>query len=162
MAFQTARAPHTLHVRSQTFAAGSYIPKANSGYGENIAPQLSWGPTPKGTLSVVVFAEDPDAPGGLFTHWVIYNIDPKVTSIAAGTPSNRGTLAFGLQGMNDAQGLGYFGPQPPDAKVHHYHFEVFALNTRLRHRPGYSRNIVYFAMLDHILAAGEIVGLFKK
>jgi Raf kinase inhibitor-like YbhB/YbcL family protein len=154
--------PHTMTVHSRAFENGGKIPLANSSYGENITPDLAWSGVPTGTKSFVVIVEDPDAPGGTFTHWLLYGIQPGLRFLQSGVPSNRGMVPAGAQGDNDTGGLGYFGPRPPDNLPHHYHFQVIALKSMLRPRPGFDRSKLYAAIHDYFIAGGDLVGVFKK
>jgi len=162
VAIDAFKVPKRMKVSSRAFANGGRIPKANSMYGANVSPDLAWSGVPRETKSIIVLVQDPDTAQGLFTHWILYNVLPSTRSIPSGVPSKRGTLSIGLQGANDAGDLGYFGPQPPDAPVHHYHFQVFALNARLRPRPGYDTSLIYAAIHDHAICGGDLVGLYQK
>jgi Raf kinase inhibitor-like YbhB/YbcL family protein len=162
VAIDALQIPKRIRVTSSAFENGGRIPAANSSYGSDLSPDLSWSKLPPKTQSVIVMVQDPDTAQGLFTHWLLYNISPKTRSLPAGLPARRGTLPQGLQGENDSGYLGYFGPRPPDPPAHHYHFQVFALDARLRPRPGYDVSLVYRAIHDHAIAGGDLVGLFKK
>jgi Raf kinase inhibitor-like YbhB/YbcL family protein len=89
--------------------------------GDNLSPALAWEGVPEGTAELALVVEDPDAPGGTFTHWLAYGIPPSTTSLSAG-----GRLA--LEGVNDSGGTGYTGPCPPGGAEHHYVFRLLALH----------------------------------
>ncbi len=154
--------PKKIHVTSKAFVQGGKIPLANSNYGAGISPDLSWTGVPAAAQSLVLLVQDPDTAQGLYTHWILYNISPKTQTLPAGLPPRRGTLKEGLQGENDSGLLGYFGPMPPDDKPHHYHFQIIALNSRMRPRPGYDTSTILASIHDHAIAGGDLVGLFKK
>jgi Raf kinase inhibitor-like YbhB/YbcL family protein len=101
-------------------------------------------------------ADDPDAPGGEFTHWIIANVPGDALSVpeAAEIPGT----TVGLNGFGQA---GYGGPCPPRMEIHHYRFIVFALDTKLEVPPAAPRETVDTAMSGHVLAAGTLVGTFS-
>jgi Raf kinase inhibitor-like YbhB/YbcL family protein len=149
---------HKLMVASSTFVANGRIPLDNSAYGKNISPQLSWSGAPAGVKSYVVLAEDPDAGSPKpFVHWVVYDIPASARAF----PANA-LPAGAVAGANGSGKAGYRGPHPPPDGDHHYHFEVFALDRLLGLKPGADRDAVVAAMRGHVLAEGEIVGLFRK
>jgi len=162
VAIDALQIPKTLHITSHTFVNGGTIPLANSDYGKGISPDLSWSKVPAKTQSLLLLVQDPDTPQGLFTHWILYDISASARSLPAGLPAKRGTLSVGLQGDNDMGTMGYFGPRPPDTPAHHYHFQIFALNSRLRPRPGYGNSVIYAMIHDHAICGGDLVGVFKK
>jgi Raf kinase inhibitor-like YbhB/YbcL family protein len=149
---------HKLKVASSTFVGNGRIPLDNSAYGKNISPQLSWSGAPAGTRSYVVLAEDPDAGSPKpFVHWVVYD----VPATAKGFTVNA-LPAGAVAGANGSGKTGYRGPHPPPDGDHHYHFEVFALDRPLGLKPGADRDAVVAAMRGHVLAEGELVGVFRK
>lgn len=151
-------------LQSAAFQTDGAIPFEHSGYGEDISPALSWSGAPEGTKSFVILMEDPDAAMPKpFVHWVAYNIPAEVTSLREGLPgAPRLETPVMLQGKNSAGRVGYFGPKPADDAVHHYHFQIFALDTVLPLDPGKDKQALVTAMKDHVLAAGEIVGTFRN
>jgi len=99
--------------------------------------------------------DDPDAPVGLFTHWLVWNIDPKTTEIPeTGVPKGA------VQGTNDYPNLGYGGPQPPSG-THRYYFKIFALDQTLDLRSGAKRQELDKAMSGHVIAQGELMGRYS-
>ncbi|HJT45699.1 MAG TPA: YbhB/YbcL family Raf kinase inhibitor-like protein, partial [Chthoniobacterales bacterium] len=106
--------------------------------------------------SLALIVDDPDAPGGLFTHWLVWNIDPKTSEIGEGS-SPRG----GVQGSNDFGETGYGGPQPPSG-THRYYFKIFALDAILDLKPGAKRHDLDAAMKNHVLAQGQLMGRYSK
>jgi Raf kinase inhibitor-like YbhB/YbcL family protein len=144
----------TLTVSSPAFGANTMIPARFTCEGESVSPALHLGELPSQTKSLAIIVHDPDAdrPGG-FTHWVAFNIDP-VQDIPEG-------FRGGVQAMNGAGKPGYAGPCPPTG-VHHYHFMVYALDTRLDLSANAGKAELEKAMQGHILAQGDLVGLYKK
>ncbi|HEX2763578.1 MAG TPA: YbhB/YbcL family Raf kinase inhibitor-like protein [Allosphingosinicella sp.] len=147
----------TLTLTSRDFAAGGNIPPRFSAYDIGISPRLSWRGLPEGTKRLALIMEDPDASGAQpFVHWVAWNIDPA----AGGLPS--GSVTPGARiGRNGRGNPGYFGPHPGKS-AHHYHFQMFALDSELSLKPGSSREQLIQAMKGHVLGKADLVGLFAK
>jgi Raf kinase inhibitor-like YbhB/YbcL family protein len=154
-----------LDVTSSAFDDNGRIPERYSAYDQNFSPAIGWSKGPDGVKSYVLLMEDPDASTATpFVHWIAYNIPADVTRLDEGVP---GTDALtkpegARQGVNSRGSVGYFGPKPPADGDHHYHFQVFALDTTLDLKPGAGRKEVLDAMRGHVLAQGERVGLFRK
>jgi Raf kinase inhibitor-like YbhB/YbcL family protein len=145
----------TMVVSSPAFGANGSIPTDFTPMGSNIAPPLAWTNVPEGTKSIVIICEDPDAPGRIFTHWIVVGIPPEATSLdPAKLPA---TAALGL---NDRGQLGWTGPNPPSGR-HRYFFKVFALDINLE-KPGLDKPAFYSAIQGHILARGELIGTYEK
>ena len=143
-----------LMVSSPDFGDKAMIPKKFTCQGASISPALHFGELPSQTKSLAIIMHDPDAPRqGGFTHWVVFNIDP-----ARDIPQN---FKGGMQGLNGSGKAGYTGPCPPSG-VHHYHFMVYALDTRLQLSENTGKAELEKAMKGHIRAQGELVGLCSK
>lgn len=110
-----------LAVLSAAFDEGDELPHRYARTGDNLSPPLEWSEPPPGTAEVAVLCEDPDAPRGVFTHWVVSGIDPRVTELPEGEIPPGATV-----GLNDFGGPGWDGPQPPPGQTHRYIFSVFA------------------------------------
>jgi Raf kinase inhibitor-like YbhB/YbcL family protein len=145
----------SLQVTSTAFTANGDIPTQYTCEGNDTPPPLSWSEVPAGTKSVAIVVEDPDAPKGTFTHWIVTNIPPDVRTLAAGTMPPSGT-AVALK--NDKGKVGYSGPCPPSGK-HHYVFKVYALDKSIT---APTKAMLERAMEGHILAEGELVGMYEK
>ncbi len=106
--------------------------------------------------------EDPDANLKPITHWIMANIAPNQASL----PENvmKMEMANGaMQGANITGKSGYYGPKPPPAdKPHAYHFQVFALDTKLNLPSGFNRQALLDAMKNHVIAKGEVVGMYQR
>jgi Raf kinase inhibitor-like YbhB/YbcL family protein len=151
----------TLELTSSAFSAGDAIPAKYTCNGDGTSPPLQWTSPPAGTQSLALIVDDPDAPNGTFVHWVIYNLPPSARGLPEGVPTD-GSLADGsLNGNNGANNLGYTGPCPPSG-THHYHFKVYALDVKLDAAAGWSKDQLLGGMQGHILAQGELVGLYAK
>ena len=146
----------SMNITSPIFQNGEAIPKKYSCDGENINPELRIGGVPENAKSLALIADDPDAPMGTFTHWLVWNIDPKTTVIGEGSvPSG------GAQGLNDRKREGYTGPCPPSG-VHHYHFKLYALNATLDLPQNVSKADLEAAINAHLVASAELVGLYAR
>ena len=118
----------TLELTSTAFADRAAVPKLYTGDGRNASPPLQWREPPAGTHSLALICEDPDAPRGTFTHWVVYNVPAETQELSEGLPAEA-TLPNGTtQGTNDFGKLGYGGPAPPPGKPHRYFFKLYALD----------------------------------
>ena len=141
---------------------GSQIPGKFTCDGEEVSPQLAWSTPPAGTASFALLVTDPDAPRGTFTHWVLYDLPAATRSLPEGV-AMQGQLADGSrQGRNGFGGLGYGGPCPPGGSPHHYIFTLYALDIRLNLPTGATRAQVEEAMQGHILARGQLIGLYRR
>jgi hypothetical protein len=144
----------TLSISSPAFNANTMIPAKFTCEGASVSPELHLRDFPSQTKTLAIIVHDPDAQmQGGFTHWVAWNIDP-----AKDIPEG---FKGGVQGMNGAHKAGYMGPCPPTG-VHHYHFMVYALDTRLDISANSGKADLETAMKGHILAQGDLVGLYKK
>ncbi len=106
--------------------------------------------------------DDPDAPAGVFTHWVIFNIPSTVERLDEGTPLREKLADGSLQGKNGAGRIGYMGPCPPRGPVHHYRFTLYALNTLLDLKAGISKEQLLNAMSGHIISQVRLVGIYQR
>ena len=156
-----ARGHQVLTVRSPAFVPGSAIPDRFTQNGDNMSPTLEWSKGPPGTRSYVVLAEDSGVNRSEpIVHWVFYDINPATTRIPQAMATDP-SVNVGKQGKNVSGGPGYIGPKPPAGQVHPYHFQVFALNTRLNLDPATAdRNAVVAAMKGKVLASGDLVGTY--
>src|SRR5204862_4228129 len=133
-----------MKITSSAFQEGSDIPSKFSRDGGNVNPPLRLEGTPTNARSLVLIVDDPDAPSGLFTHWLIWNIDPKTTEIA----ENSSPTA--VEGKNGFGKSGYGGPCPPSG-THRYFFKVYALDQMLSLKAGGQRADLDRAMQGHIV-----------
>lgn len=160
------RAGAALSVTSPAFHAGQGIPEPFTAYGENFSPALSWSGAPAGTKSFAVIVEDPDArQPNPYVHWIVYGIPPATTLLHESIPTLRrlSDPKGALQGRNSRGSVGYVGSKPPEGDpLHHYHFEVFALDIVGPGEPGIDRETLLRTMQGHVLARGEIVGTFQR
>ena len=145
-----------MKISSSAFQEGGTIPEKFSKDGQNVNPELRIEGVPAEAKSLALIVDDPDAPVGLFTHWLVWNIDPKTTEIAESTVPKGA-----MQGTNDFPGSGYDGPQPPSG-THRYYFKIFALDRTLDLKSGAKRREVDAAMRGHIVGEGQMMGRYSK
>ncbi len=155
-----ATAPIT--VSSSAFTNGSPIPQRYSCQGDNISPGLAWGAPPSGTQSFALVCEDPDAPSGLFVHWVLYNIPSTERGLAENIPTKDSLTNGTHQGKNGANKTGYTGPCPPPGKPHRYYFKVFALDEKLTLTGDVDHDKLMSAIQGHVLGEGEVMGTYQR
>jgi Raf kinase inhibitor-like YbhB/YbcL family protein len=149
-------------VKSPAFEEGGAIPVRYTADGEEVSPPLSWSGVPHEARSLVLLAEDPDAPHGVFSHWVLFNLPPEARELEEAV-GHRATLpGGGVQGTNDAGKTGYAGPAPPPGKPHRYYFKLTALKTTLSLGEGARRAEVVAAMEGHVLAEGWLMGRYGR
>ena len=107
--------------------------------------------------------EDPDANLKPVTHWIMANIAPNATSLPENVMKGMEMVNGAMQGANHTGKIGYFGPKPPRADPpHKYHFQVFALDTKLNLPSGFNRQTLLDAMKGHVIAKGETVGMYQR
>jgi Raf kinase inhibitor-like YbhB/YbcL family protein len=148
-----------LSLHSSAFTAGAAIPKRFSCQGAGISPPLSWSGVPAQAKSLALIVADPDAPSGTWTHWVVYNLAPSVHALLANAGS-KGLPGNAATGRNSYHHDDYGGVCPPSG-THHYHFQLYALDTRLPTQD-YNRQALKQAMRGHVIARGTLVGTYKK
>jgi Raf kinase inhibitor-like YbhB/YbcL family protein len=148
-------AASTISITSPAFQAGGDIPAKFTCNGTNVSPKLQISGVPNEAKSLVLIVDDPDAPRGLFTHWIVWNIDPKATQIAENSAP-----AGAVQGTSDFGKRNYGGPCPPSG-THRYFFKMFALDTKLDLKPSARRAELDAAMHGHVLAQGELMARYS-
>jgi len=148
----------TIKLTSPSFANGAGIDVRHTCDGDNQSPELQWTHAPKGTRTFAIIVDDPDAPSGAFTHWLLFDIPASVHRLA------EGTTGVGISGRNDFQQIGYGGPCPPRKdQAHRYFFRLYALDVAsLKLRQGAKREEVDGAMAHHILEQVEIIGKYAR
>jgi Raf kinase inhibitor-like YbhB/YbcL family protein len=152
-----------IKIKSNAFHEGSLIPSKYSCEGENISPQLHWNEVSKDVKSYAIILDDPDAPGGNFVHWVIFNIPENMRELHENVTPSRNIPDEVMLGTNSFGRIGYGGPCPPAGKPHHYYFRIYALDTILHHvESGSTKEQLIKAMDGHIIAKGELMGIFSR
>jgi hypothetical protein len=135
---------------------GKPIPIEYTCDGADISPPLTFGNIPKNAKSLSIIMLDPDAPGGTFVHWLVWNIPSNITGFLEGE-----NITF-PQGTNDFGNIGYNGPCPPPGKKHRYFFKLYALDTFLDLNQGATREELEEAMSGHIVGETQLMGTYTK
>jgi len=151
-----------LSLTSPVIAAGAAIADDYACTGADRSPALGWSDAPQSTKSFALIVDDPDAPGGTFVHWVAYNIPARETSLPAGVPHTAEIAGGGTNGINGFAHIGYNGPCPPPGKMHHYRFQLFALDSTLTPGDNADAGAIQSAMRGHVVATAELVGTFER
>ena len=149
-------------VKSTAFSNGGEIPRKYTCSGENLSPALSWNDMPPKAKALALIADDPDAPGGTWTHWILWNLPSRATSLPEGVPPTESLENSARQGRNDFGRIGYGGPCPPPGRPHRYFFRLYALDGALDLKAGASRTELESAMKPHLVAQAEWMGMFKR
>jgi len=149
-------------VTSTAFTDGTTIPKQYTCEGKDMSPPLSWSGVPSSAKTVAMILDDPDAPMGTWTHWVIWNIPATTTTLSEGMAKDASVSGGIRQGKNSWPKTGYNGPCPPPGKAHRYYFTLYALDTSLSIPDSSNRSQLEAAMKGHILAQGQLLGMYAK
>jgi Raf kinase inhibitor-like YbhB/YbcL family protein len=152
----------SLNMESSAFKNGAEIPRKFTCEGADVSPPLKWDTPPSATKSLALIADDPDAPGGTWVHWVMYNLEPQLRELQEGIAQFEEVPGIGRQGLNDFRKIGYGGPCPPPGKPHRYFFKLYALDTKLNLKARATKRDVEQAMKGHVLAQAELVGKYKR
>ncbi len=159
---------------SPAFTEGGSIPQKYTCQGDDVSPELNWSEAPAGAKSFALIVDDPDAPGGTFTHWVLFDLPAGMKQLVEGAgpnnaggpngtggPNNTGG-PIGVSGSNSSSQAGYMGPCPPSGS-HRYYFRLYALDVpSLNLKAGAARSEVEAAMKNHIVGAAETMGRYEK
>jgi Raf kinase inhibitor-like YbhB/YbcL family protein len=143
-------------VTSSAFTEGEMIPRKFTCDADDINPPLALAGVPAAAKSLVLIVDDPDAPRGTWTHWLIWNIDPATYGIRENS-----VPAGAVLGKNDFGRTPYGGPCPPSG-VHRYFFKFYALDSRLALKDGASRKDLEKAMRGHVIAEGQLMGKYQR
>jgi len=151
----------TIAVTSPAFEDGGMIPKKFTCDGENISPPLHIGDVPDEARSLTLIADDPDALGGTWVHWVLYDLPPKTTELPENMPVDEEIQDGAHHGVSDFKRFGYGGPCPPSG-THRYYFKVYALDTILNLSGRVTKADVIKAIQGHVLAEGQLMGRYAR
>lgn len=161
----SGRAALPLQLTSSRFVDGGAIPPDFTCEGQNTSPPLSWSDVPAGTKAFALVvsnpeAPDPSAPKRVFVHWVLYNLPAATRGLAEGIHADS-VPQGAAEGLNDDGKIGYTGPCPPVGN-HHYHFELYALDTPLQNLASPTKADLERAIAHHVVAKAELVGTYQK
>jgi Raf kinase inhibitor-like YbhB/YbcL family protein len=152
----------TIRLTSSAFSKGAPIPAKHTCDGQDISPPLKWSNIPPGTKSFALVCDDPDAPVGIWVHWVLYGLPGSATELKEGLPAVETLVNGAKQGLNDFRRVGYGGPCPPGGSPHRYFFKLYALNAELDLPPKATKKNLLRAMEGHILAEGHLMGTYQR
>ncbi|HUV04244.1 MAG TPA: YbhB/YbcL family Raf kinase inhibitor-like protein [Armatimonadota bacterium] len=148
-------------LRSEAFEDGGSIPSRYTCDGAGISPPLSWSGVPHEARNLALICEDPDAPKGVFTHWVVFNIPPDTTQLPEDIPPAKTLKSGARQGTNSVQRIGYVRLCPPSG-AHRYYFRLYALDTELNLQPGITKEELLEAMQGHVVAEAQVMGTYAR
>jgi Raf kinase inhibitor-like YbhB/YbcL family protein len=146
----------TITVTSSAFTEGEAIPEQYSCDGDEIAPPLDWQGVPDDAAAVALVVDDPDAPSGTYTHWVVLDIPTDVTS-----SDEDGVPRDGVEAENSSGGAGYAGPCPPSG-THHYRFTIYALSSKTGLDAGAGLDQALRAIEGRAVAWGRLTGTYAR
>ncbi len=152
----------SLDVESPAFGRGEPIPTRYTCDGQDVSPPLRWSGVPDSAVTLAVLAEDPDAPHGLWVHWVLYGLEASRSGLPEGVPTHEAVLDGALQGRNDFRKIGYGGPCPPAGQRHRYFFRIYALDERPDLGAAATRSELLAAIEGHVVAEGALMGTYRR
>jgi Raf kinase inhibitor-like YbhB/YbcL family protein len=153
--------PGAFSIRAASLVPGSVLPDVYTCKGASESPEVSWDGVPAGTKSLALILDDPDAPGGRFTHWLVFNIPPDSRGLPRAQP-NAKVLANGAQqGEHSGGSRGYYPPCPPIGSSHRYVFRLYAVDMDIT-QPTADRDSIDWALTGHTLAQTEFTTTFKR
>ncbi len=152
-------------LKSNTFQDGDWIPSKYTCDGDDISPNIYWDDVPEGTQSFAIICDDPDAPVGVWDHWIIYDIPDTIKSLDENVDRQSSVLSEplkgALQGVNSWNRIGYGGPCPPGGSPHRYFFKIYALDTFIKKQKLNKKELIK-EMEDHILGEAQLMGKYKR
>ena len=164
-AAEPAASKGKMDIKSAAFEANGDIPKKYTCKGADVSPPLVWEGVPAGAKSLALICDDPDAPVGVWVHWVLYGLSPQLKGLPEGVAKTESVVvekSSAMQGLNDFGRAGYGGPCPPPGAPHRYFFKLYALDAAPRLHPKASKAQLLKAMEGHILGQAELVGRFAR
>lgn len=146
-----------ISLTSSAFVQGGTIPRRHTCDGVDVSPELTWGSLPPGARSLALIVEDPDAPRGLFTHWVVHGLSPNLRGLPEGSLPREAH-----EGVNDFRRAQWSGPCPPAGRRHRYFFRLYALDAEITGLKKPTRAQMLHAMEGHVLGTGELMGTYQR
>lgn len=144
------------------FEAGGMMPRTFTCDGADVSPALTWTDPPAGTESFALIMDDPDAPGGTWVHWVLYDLPASARGLPESVPPDSEVSGGGRHGESSFGKRGYGGPCPPHGPAHRYYFKLYALHAKTGLQPGATKADLEKAMKGLILAKAELVGHYHR
>lgn len=152
----------SIQLTSTAFADGHAMPAKYTCDGADVSPALTWTNAPADSKSFALIVEDPDAPAGIWVHWVVYDLPVGTNSLPENVARSQYIPGHARQGLNDFKRLGYSGPCPPPGPAHRYFFRLYALDTMIDLKPGASRKDLLQAMEGHVQAEAQLMGTYQR
>lgn len=152
----------SITVTSTAFGEGQRIPRDYTGDGKDLSPALKWTAPPPNTKSIALSVEDPDAPRGTWWHWILSDIPPQVRELKENASRSSQLPSGAAEGINDFKKAGYNGPLPPKGQSHRYQFNIVALDTVLKLKPGMTKVEYSQAIKGHVVAEGRLTGTYSR
>jgi len=158
----SSAAPHgAFSIQAASLSPGSVLPDVYTCKGASESPEVTWDGVPAGTKSLALILDDPDAPGGRFTHWLVFNIPPDSRVLSRAQP-NAKVLANGAQqGEHSGGSRGYYPPCPPIGSSHRYVFRLYAVDMDIT-QPTADRESIDWALTGHTIAKTEFTTTFRR
>jgi Raf kinase inhibitor-like YbhB/YbcL family protein len=156
------REESAMQLTSPAFIEGQPIPAKYTCDGTDVSPSLQWNEAPAGTKSFALICDDPDAPIGIWVHWVIYGLHVAMRELPEMVAPTEVLPNGAKQGLNDFRRVGYGGPCPPPGGPHRYFFKLYALDTELPLKPRATKRDLLLAMSGHILAEAQLMGTYGR
>lgn len=144
-----------MEIHSMAFEQNEPIPKDYTCDGKDVSPPLIFDDVPEGAVSLALVVDDPDAPMGVFDHWIVWNLSGATGELSEGAPIEK-------QGKNDFGENRYRGPCPPPGPTHRYRFKLYALDSMLELPEGSGKKQLEDVMKGHILAEAQLVGMYRR
>ncbi len=153
-----------MQIVSPAFEYGQPLPDKYAREHQNLSPPLKWTGVPEGAVELALICDDPDAPMGIWTHWLIWGISPDLTELPEGVIKKPIIESFGPahQGRNDFGDIGYGGPMPPRGTTHRYFFRLYALSAPLGLAWGAKAAEVHAALEGKVLAQAETMATYSR
>lgn len=151
-----------LQLSSKAFHDGEPIPRKYTCDGQDASPDLAWSGAPEETKSLALIVDDPDAPGGVWVHWVLYDLPAETHELPAGMPKDRELRNGARQGKNDFGEIGYNGPCPPSGPAHRYFFKLYALREKSGLSAGATKADLERVMKGMIIGQATLTGKFGR
>jgi Raf kinase inhibitor-like YbhB/YbcL family protein len=151
-----------MQLTTPDFPPGGTLPRACTADGADRSPALAWSGAPEGTGAFALVVDDPDAPAGLWVHWVCYDLPGTAAGLAPDQPRTPGLAGGASQGSNSWGRTGWNGPSPPPGRPHRYFFKLYALDRPLGLAPGATARDLEAAMQGRVLAQAEVMGTYGR
>jgi Raf kinase inhibitor-like YbhB/YbcL family protein len=153
--------PGAFSIRAASLVPGSVLPDVYTCKGASESPEVSWDGVPAGTKSLALILDDPDAPGGRFTHWLVFNIPPDSRGLPRAQPNVKVLANGAQQGEHSGGSRGYYPPCPPIGSSHRYVFRLYAVDMDIT-QPTADRDSIDWALTGHTIAQTEFTTTFKR